>query len=147
MGAGISAADVERVIGRGVEIIDVAGSGGTSWSRVEQLRSENNDDLGFTFQDWGIPTPEALMALEPYQDRLTLIASGGIRNGIDMAKAIILGADLCGMASPFLAPAVESADAVVAVIKRLEKEFRTAMFLLGVADVAALKNNRNLIRR
>ncbi len=144
VGAGISAADAELLIEAGVKYIDVAGSGGTSWSRVEGERSED-PSLGQLFQDWGIPTPEALKALASYSDRVTLIASGGIRSGVDMAKAVVLGASLCGLARPFLNPAMESADAVRKVIQRLKREFVTAMFLLGADRIEKIKGRAELI--
>lgn len=146
VGSGLSPADVRLLLPRGVKIFDVAGAGGTSWSRIEALRAADDQrDLGLLFQDWGIPTPQALRLLRPFARRATLVASGGIRNGIDMAKAVVLGASLCGLASPFLAPALESPAAVVAVIRRLEREFRTALFLLGTANVAALQGNSRLL--
>ncbi|WP_372796289.1 alpha-hydroxy-acid oxidizing protein, partial [Pontiella sp.] len=79
------------------------------------------------------------------RNEINVIASGGIRNGIDMAKAIILGASLCGLARPFLAPARESADAVRAAIRRLKREFVTALFLLGAARVDDIKDKEELI--
>ncbi len=142
VGAGISRADAERLIEAGVKIIDVAGAGGTSWSRIEAARC-GDPSLGECFQDWGIPTPDALRALSGLD--VTLIASGGIRTGIDMAKAIILGASLCGVARPLLTPAMESADAVRKVIQRIKKEFVTAMFLLGCKDLEQLQGNRDLL--
>lgn len=142
VGAGISRADAELLIQAGARIIDVAGAGGTSWSRIEAARC-GDPSLGELFQDWGIPTPQALRELSDLD--VTLIASGGIRTGIDMAKAMILGASLCGMARPLLTPAMESVDAVRAVIQRIRKEFVTAMFLLGVENVEQLKGNRSLI--
>lgn len=146
IGSGMSPADVERFRGSAVRHIDVAGSGGTSWSRIENHRGADPDqDLGIAFQDWGIPTPLALRLLAPYRDEFTLFASGGIRSGIDMAKAVILGARLCGLASPFLKPAMESADAVIAVIERLKREFVTAMFLMGVTSVDDMTANDKLI--
>ena len=147
VGAGISEEDVRLVADEGIRYIDVAGAGGTSWSRIEHYSrmEEEREDLGLSFQDWGIPTPQALMALKEYRDRITLIASGGIRSGIDMAKAMILGASLCGIASPFLKPAVESADKVVEIIDTLKREFTTAMFLLGVRSVKDLIGNEGLL--
>ncbi|QHI68907.1 type 2 isopentenyl-diphosphate Delta-isomerase [Tichowtungia aerotolerans] len=142
VGAGISRADAELLVQAGVKIIDVAGAGGTSWSRIEAARS-GDPSLGELFQDWGIPTPQALRELSDLD--VTLIASGGIRTGIDMAKAMILDASLCGMARPLLTPAMESVDAVRAVIQRIRKEFVTAMFLLGAENVEQLKGNRSLI--
>jgi isopentenyl-diphosphate delta-isomerase len=144
VGAGISRADAERLIEAGVEIIDVAGAGGTSWSRIESARCED-PALGELFQDWGVPTPQALRDLSGLD--VTLIASGGVRTGIDMAKAMVLGASLCGMARPLLTPAMESADAVRAVIQRIKKEFITAMFLLGCGNIEQLKGNRSLLVR
>ncbi len=142
VGAGISAPDAALLIQAGIHTIDVAGSGGTSWSWVEGERSDD-PSLGTLFQDWGIPTPLALQQLAPFD--LTLIASGGIRSGIDMAKAMILGASICAMARPFLAPAMESTDAVRTVIRRIKREFTVAIFLLGCKNIQALKSNGDLI--
>lgn len=149
VGAGLSPEDVALVAGRGIRIVDVAGSGGTSWSRIEAHRSAGDepDHLGLLFQDWGLPTPQALQELHARFPDLTLIASGGVRSGLDMAKALVLGASLAGLASPFLAPAQESADAVVRVIERLHREFRTAMFLLGTASIGDLRAKPALLAR
>jgi isopentenyl-diphosphate delta-isomerase len=147
VGAGISVEDALVVVKKGVRYIDVAGCGGTSWSRIEHHRQseEDRDDIGLTFQDWGIPTPRALQDLKPLRNDITVIASGGIRSGLDMVKAMILGASLCGVASPFLRPAMESADSVLVVIEKLKKEFTTAMFLLGATRVEQLFGNESLI--
>ncbi|HBR95936.1 MAG TPA: type 2 isopentenyl-diphosphate Delta-isomerase [Gammaproteobacteria bacterium] len=144
VGAGLSARDIELGLSAGVQYFDVAGRGGTSWSRIEYLRSRNND-IGLRFQDWGIPTPIALRQAQPYLDRAHIIASGGLRDGLDMVKSVILGAFLCGIAAPLLKPAMESVDAVVAVIEKIQQEFKTAMFLLGVGRVADLHNNDTLL--
>ena len=144
VGAGISSEDVEHLLAAGVKHIDVAGSGGTSWSIVESRRSDS-PELGELFSDWGIPTPLALRQMKPYRHELQLIASGGVRNGIDMAKSIIFGASLCGMALPFLNPARESAEAVRTVIRRVKREFITAMFLLGAGKVDDIKGREELI--
>lgn len=145
VGAGIGPQDARTLIGAGVRYIDVAGAGGTSWSRIEHARDASGDSPGLCFQDWGIPTPDALIQLAPLRGQVTLIASGGIRTGLDMAKAMILGASLCGIARPFLEPAAVSADAVLQHIRRLKREFQTAMFLLGTATVAGLVGNRSLL--
>lgn len=144
VGAGISNEDVEHLLAAGIKHIDVAGSGGTSWSMVESRRSED-PALGELFADWGIPTPVALRQMKPYRHEVNVIASGGIRNGIDMAKSLILGASLCGMARPFLDPARESADAVRTVIRRIKREFVTAMFLLGCGSIEDIKGKEELI--
>lgn len=148
VGAGISREDAELLMAAGIRYVDVAGAGGTSWSRIEHhsLAEAENDHLGLVFQDWGIPTPDALRALQPCRDRLALIASGGLRNGIDMVKAMALGASLCGMAAPFLRPAMESAEAVRAMVSRLKREFTTALFLLGVRKATDLIGNASVLR-
>lgn len=148
VGAGVSAADVEALMRAGVRIIDVAGAGGTSWSRVEGHRRAAaglHDGLGQAFQDWGIPTPDALRALKRYRGRIAILASGGIRTGVDMVKSMVLGATLAGMANPFLEPAMESAERVVDVIARLKREFMTAMWLLGVDRASKLIGNEALL--
>ena len=163
VGAGISREDAELAMKNGVKIIDVAGSGGTSWSRIEHHRASMETGhpapsskkagqdapppygLGLLFQDWGIPTPDALRELAPLRKQITLIASGGIRSGLDIAKAVVLGASLGGLAQPFLEPATKSPDAVRKVIQRLRREFVTTMFLLGVTGVGKLKGNAALL--
>lgn len=145
VGAGISPEDAALFVGSAVRYLDVAGAGGTSWSRIEHHRHAEGGGLGILFQDWGIPTPTALRLLAPFRDEFVLIASGGIRSGLDMAKAMVLGASLSGLASPFLQPAMQSADAVLAVIERLRREFATAMFLLGLRSVDELVGNERLL--
>jgi len=148
VGAGLSLADGRLLVKQGIKFLDVAGTGGTSWSRIEHQRrtaADAADDLGLVFQDWGLPTPLALVALRPLRSKATLIASGGIRSGVDMAKAVILGANLCGGAAPFLKPAQESADAVRAIIRRFRREFTTAMFLLGCRTVVGMRGNERLL--
>ncbi|KGK42446.1 isopentenyl-diphosphate delta-isomerase [Nitrincola sp. A-D6] len=146
VGAGLSCADIQAGLEQKIRFFDLAGSGGTSWSRIEHHRRLDPDaDIGLKFQDWGLPTPLALRQAEPFLDSATLIASGGIRDGIDMVKSVILGASLCGVAAPLLQPAMESADAVVAAIQKLRREYVTAMFLLGIPNTAALFRNKALI--
>jgi len=145
VGCGVSAADISGLIAQGIEYIDLAGRGGLSWSHVEHLRARSAQSAGLLFQDWGIATPLALKNASPYRDRVQLIASGGVRNGIDMAKSVILGARLCGMAAPLLKPAMESVDRVVEKIEAVRREFVTAMFLMGVSCVASLRGNTDLI--
>ena len=145
VGCGISRADALLLKENGVRILDLAGSGGTSWSFIEHLRRQDQDcSLGLAFQDWGIPTPKNIELLRDIPD-LTLIASGGVRSGIDMVKALVLGASLCGMATPLLKPAMESTEAVVRHIRRLQKEFATAQFLLGATSTRDLIGNRTLL--
>lgn len=143
VGCGLSAADLSGLVDQGIEYMDVAGRGGLSWGQIESLRAGKAAED--PFRDWGIPTPLALKQALPYKDSLQLVASGGVRNGLDMAKSVILGARLCGMAAPLLKPAMESVDRVVEKVETVRREFVTAMFLLGVSCVAALRGNTDLI--
>ncbi|BCN93907.1 isopentenyl-diphosphate delta-isomerase [Thiomicrorhabdus immobilis] len=143
VGSGLSPQDIELGLAAGITLFDLAGRGGTSWSRIEAHRSDN--DLGILFQDWGLTTVESLRLSEPYQEKAQFIASGGIRNGIDMIKAVIMGGRLCGVAAPLLAPAQESTEQVVARIEQFKQEFQTAQFLLGIKDIDALHLNTALI--
>ena len=147
MGAGLAPEDIALGLSEGIRHFDLAGCGGTSWSRIEHHRHGETrpDGLGMLFQDWGIPTPLALRLARPYMDRAAFIASGGLRTGIDMVKSVILGGSLCGMAAPFLKPAMTSPEQVIAVIEELRKEFSTAMFLLGVSDIQGLQLNDTLL--
>jgi isopentenyl-diphosphate delta-isomerase len=146
VGHGLDAGTVRRLAGAGYEAFDVAGAGGTSWARVEawvrwgEIRSED-------LVEWGVPTLDALRAAREAAPGATLIASGGIRSGLDVAKAIASGARLCAVALPLLAPATESADAVEAVLRRFVGELRVAMHGVGAADLEALARIRPLRRR
>ncbi len=124
----------------GIVAVDVAGAGGTSWSKVEAhfVAGSRQKRIAHTFAEWGIPTVESLLAARRAAPGLPLIASGGVRSGLDVAKAIALGANLAGVALPFLKAAVVSAEAVAEVIADLEEELRIAMFGVGAADLAAL---------
>jgi isopentenyl-diphosphate delta-isomerase len=147
VGSGISAADARLAVQQGIRYVDVAGAGGTSWSRIEHHRQARDaeDDLGLVFQDWGLPTPVALEQLRPFRRRITIIASGGIRTGVDMVKSMILGASLCGLASPFLRPAMESAASVAQAVERVRRQFVTALFVLGVGRARDLIGREDLI--
>ena len=137
IGSGLSARAARALHDEGFRIFDTAGSGGTSWARIEGERA-GDPDLGEVFADWGIPTPESIRALAELPG-ITLIGSGGVRNGVDAAKAIALGADLVGLAYPFLEAASESAERVVERAERIVRELKIAMFCLGAKDLAALK--------
>jgi isopentenyl-diphosphate Delta-isomerase len=141
VGNGISGAMAERLIAAGVSAIDVAGAGGTSWAKVEAGRALDPKQrrLGQTFADWGIPTAECLVQVRSVAPTIPLIASGGLRHGLDAAKAIALGADLAGLALPFLAAANESEAALHEVIEILLAELTTALFCSGCGDVAGLR--------
>src|SRR5690606_31675151 len=130
IGAGISP-DVGRMLAdAGVAAIDVAGAGGTSWSKVEGLRATSalQRRLGATFAEWGIPTATSLSMARSAAPDTPLIASGGLMTGVDAAKAFALGADLAGFAGPMLRAAADSEDAAFELLEALIVELRLAMF-------------------
>ena len=146
VGNGISAAMATKLIEVGVDAIDVAGAGGTSWAKVESERAENNLQrrLGRTFADWGIATADCIVQIRAQNPDLPLIASGGLRNGLEVAKTIALGADLAGLAFPFLQAADESEAAVDELIELLIAELKTVLFCTGNANIAELKRSQSL---
>ncbi|HEX2252986.1 MAG TPA: type 2 isopentenyl-diphosphate Delta-isomerase [Thermoanaerobaculia bacterium] len=137
VGSGISGATARALAERGIRIVDTAGVGGTSWARIEAARA-GDAALGEVFADWGIPTPRSIVECRAVGG-LTVIGSGGLRHGLDVAKAIALGADLAGMAWPFLAAATESSQRVVERIERVVRELRITMFCLGARTIAELQ--------
>ncbi|HEX5962582.1 MAG TPA: type 2 isopentenyl-diphosphate Delta-isomerase [Gemmatimonadales bacterium] len=141
VGWGISAPVARQLAEVGVAAIDVAGAGGTSWSEVEHHRAPTplRRRISGTFIAWGIPTAESLLMARQGAPGLPLIASGGLRHGIDAAKTIALGADLAGFASPLLKAAAESEDAVNELMSGLIEELRISMFCCGVRDLAGLR--------
>jgi isopentenyl-diphosphate Delta-isomerase len=145
VGCGISRDVARALVEHGIRAVDAAGLGGTSWARIEAARADEAG-LGELFADWGIPTPIAIRRLRDVPG-LTLIGSGGVRNGIDVAKAIALGADLVGMAYPFLVAADESKERVVEKIRRTVEELKICMFCVGARTVAELKRARVLRAR
>lgn len=151
VGWGISAPVARRLFEMGVQAIDVAGAGGTSWSQVEMYRAptEKLRRLAAAFGDWGIPTAESLRSVATVrqalaQPELAIFASGGIRSGQDMAKCVALGAELVGLASPFLKRAVDSSAAVADEMDLLLSELRIAMFCAGAQNLAALRDETRL---
>ena len=141
VGWGISASVARRLADAGVSAIDVAGAGGTSWSQVEMHRAPSNRlrRLSMQFADWGIPTADSLVEARAALPDLPLIASGGLRSGMDVAKVLALGANLGGLAGPFLQAANESASAVIDLAQEIGDVLRTAMFCLGISDIESLK--------
>lgn len=152
VGWGISEQAARLLINAGASALDVAGAGGTSWSEVEKHRaqSEKQRRLAASFREWGIPTAASIAFVSSARadaDRpdVRIFASGGMRSGQDVAKAVALGADLVGLASPFLRRAVESTEAVVEEMDFLSAEMRVAMFASGAKDIETLRRPGVLI--
>lgn len=141
VGWGFSVNDVKRLAEAGVSAIDVAGAGGTSWSEVEYHRAPTafHAQVAAAFADWGIPTADAIRYAAEAAPQLPIIASGGLRDGIDVAKSIALGASLGGLASPFLKAAVQSPDAVSDMIRILSRQLRIAMFCSNAKNIQELQ--------
>lgn len=148
VGNGIAAPMVQRLVEAGVAAVDVAGAGGTSWAKVESERATDpvQRRLGQTFADWGIPTADCILNARQVAPHLPLIASGGLRNGLDVAKTLALGADLAGLAFPFLKAAHDSEAAVAALADVLIAELTTVLFCTGQGSLAALKQGQTLER-
>lgn len=137
IGCGLSAASARRLQAVGVSIFDCAGLGGTSWARIEAWRAQD-PEIGELFADWGVPSVESIAQLSAIESVL-VIGSGGVRSGVDAAKAIALGADLAGLAQPYLQAAVDSAERTIAALARTRRELEIAMFCSGAATLAELK--------
>jgi isopentenyl-diphosphate delta-isomerase len=138
---GMAAATARRLVDCGVTGIDCAGAGGTSWAKVEACcaRTEHARELGLAFGEWGIPTSQSIANVRHAAPDLPLIASGGLRSGIDLAKAVALGADIGAMARPFLIAAHAGEEAVVRLVERVLEELRICMFATGSATVIELR--------
>ena len=140
VGSGISGEVARRLVACGVAAIDVAGAGGTSWAAVEgaRLAEPDGQNMGEIFRDWGIPTPVCLAEVRAACPDMPLIASGGMRNGLDAAKAIRLGANLAGQAASLLPAAMKGTEAVVAHVEAFATALRIACLATGSKDLKAL---------
>ncbi|EPY20186.1 isomerase [Strigomonas culicis] len=149
VGHGVDIEAVKVLKALGVRCIDVSGCGGTSWAWIEGRRHPyhvEGENIGYIFRDIGIPTDVCLQQAAPLgaDGSLTLIAGGGIRSGVDIAKSLMMGASYSTAAMPFLAAALKSPADVQAVIQRLRKEFAATMFTCGATNVAELRNMKLL---
>jgi isopentenyl-diphosphate delta-isomerase len=144
VGWGFSEEDVRKLANVGVAAIDVAGAGGTSWSQVEMHRATNESQarLASAFVDWGIPTADAIRHVREVAPHLALIASGGLRTGVDIAKCLALGATLGGMAGPFLKAAAHSLELTVQTIREVGREIQVCMFAAGAGNIQTLRQGR-----
>jgi isopentenyl-diphosphate delta-isomerase len=149
VGWGISEDVARKLAAAGVAGIDVAGAGGTSWSEVEKRRANVDTDgiHAAAFATWGIPTAESVQMVRRGAPELPIIASGGIRTGVDVAKAIALGADAAGIATPLLKAASASTATASACLRAIIEELRIAMFCIGAPSLAELKGSPHLERK
>ncbi len=141
VGWGISERTAKLLADCGVQAIDVAGAGGTSWSQVEMHRApdEFTRELAATFVGWGIPTADSILNVKKAVPDMTVLASGGIKDGLDIAKCIALGASLGGMAGQFLKAAAVSAEQAIEIMKLTKKQIEVTMFAAGVGTLEGLK--------
>jgi isopentenyl-diphosphate delta-isomerase len=152
-GCGIAYEEASKLAETNVKGIDVGGAGGTSWSAVEAYRQlgqgthkKDNENIGFTFRDWGIPTAVSIIEVSAVKE-LKIIATGGVRNGIDIAKAIGIGANAAGMALPFLKPAYTGDEVALRnLANRFVRELKTAMYLTGTSNLEGLKKTNLVLR-
>jgi isopentenyl-diphosphate delta-isomerase len=142
VGSGIGPAVAQRLINVGVNWIEVAGRGGTSWASIENARIEQTREqqIAAPFIDWGMNTAELIPSLRSQSSQLGLVASGGLRNGLDIARCLRLGANMTAIAQPFLEPSLESTEAVVEKIEILREQLRWTMFLTGSKDLKNLSS-------
>lgn len=147
VGWGLSPGVIMALYQAGVAAVDVAGAGGTSWSEVERYRGTTEQSaIASAFSDWGIPTSDALIQAHSCAPNIPIIASGGIRTGVDAAKCLVLGSSMVGMASPFLKAAIQSSQDVEKIIRVFEQQLRITMFCTGNSDIECLRKNRLVLK-
>ena len=141
VGWGISERTARLLTDCGVSAIDVAGAGGTSWSQVEMHRApdEFTRALAATFVGWGIPTADSILYVKKAAPGMTIFASGGIKDGLDIAKCVALGVTLGGMAGQFLKAAAISTENVIEIMKLTKRQIEVTMFAAGVEDLSSLR--------
>jgi isopentenyl-diphosphate delta-isomerase len=142
VGWGFSEQTARQLEAAGVSAIDVAGAGGTSWTQVEMHRAKDQDQsrLAAAFLNWGVPTSQAIINVRSAAPGIKIFASGGLRDGIDIAKCIALGASIGGMASPFLKAANHSLSETIDTIRLIKRQIQVAMFASGAEDLDRLQN-------
>jgi isopentenyl-diphosphate delta-isomerase len=140
-GCGLDPQTCKRALEAGVSALDTAGSGGTHWGYIEGLRHPERKSFGELFRNWGIPSAQALVqAQQVTQGKIPLLASGGIRSAIDIAKSLYLGACMAGMALPFLKAAEEGEESLHHLYSELCEALRIALFCTNAQSPAKLLN-------
>ncbi|MBI5239637.1 MAG: type 2 isopentenyl-diphosphate Delta-isomerase [Elusimicrobia bacterium] len=143
-GCGISREPARRLKAAGVKTLDVAGAGGTSWPRVENLRKGTAPDQRTWLDEWGIPTAASLWEAAPLG--FELVGSGGVRSGLDAARCLVLGADAAGLALPVLRAWKRGGyDAVLSCLQGVIAELKSVMLLVGARDIASLRKHKPVI--
>jgi len=144
VGFGISGRVAQQLWNVGIKIIDVAGSGGTSWAAVEAARAPNflQQNVAETFRDWGIPTAESIKMIHELNCGMMIIASGGLRTGLEAAQALRLGASIAGFAAQLLPAAIEGTSSLTNAILKLILELKITAFCTGSASISELKKAR-----
>lgn len=147
VGWGIAPDIALQLFAAGVAAVDVAGAGGTSWSEVERHRLDGSilNRVAAAFADWGIPTADAVRQARRVAPHALIFASGGIRSGMDAAKAIALGADMVGIAGPFLRAAAQGREVAQSLAEEFIEVLRTTMFCIGAPNVDALRQTPRLV--
>ncbi|MEC5424607.1 type 2 isopentenyl-diphosphate Delta-isomerase [Virgibacillus sp. C22-A2] len=146
VGFGIDGTVAEKLHSAGVTYIDVAGAGGTSWSQVEKLRAKDplKKAAAEAFNNWGLPTKDSIVSVRSKLPEVPLVASGGMKTGVDAAKAVTIGADIIGFARQLLQAATESDEAVIQRMEQIELELKMTMFGIGVKSLCELKNTNRV---
>ena len=147
VGWGISGKDAARLVSAGVAAIDVAGAGGTSWSQVEMHRVDNPHlaRVAEAFRSWGIPTAQSIQQVCQAAPGLPVFASGGLKDGIDIAKCLALGAVIGGMASPFLRAAAISEEETIQLVQEIRSEIQICLFASGCRDIQTLQKSKDVL--
>lgn len=146
VGFGIDGTVAKKLHNVGISYIDVAGAGGTSWSQVEKLRSEDplRKAAAEAFNNWGLPTKDCIVSVKSKLDDVPIVASGGMKTGVDAAKAITIGADIVGYARQLLQAATESTESVMQMMEQIELELKMTMFGIGALTIDELKNTKRV---
>lgn len=146
VGFGIDGVVAEKLYEAGVSYIDVAGAGGTSWSQVEKLRSKDplKRAAAEAFNNWGLPTKDCIVSVRSHLSDVPIVASGGMKTGLDAAKAITIGADMIGFARQLLESATKTSEAVVETMDQIELEMKMAMFGIGVKTIEELRQTNRV---